>query len=77
MSSSVRGEVVVDEEASGSSGEARGGVDQRRRSQVSGGLRLAIGAAPAVWCQIDGGRVISEERGADGVKKLSADLLYL
>jgi hypothetical protein len=56
VSGSIRGEVVVDGEASGSSGEARGGVDQRRRCPGSGGSDLAIptmeeviGLAIASW----------------------------
>ena len=56
---------------------ARGGVNRGRASAGSGGLELAIRAAPASSGEIDGVGMLSEERGADGVKIASRSGLYL
>jgi hypothetical protein len=76
-SGSMRGEGVVDGEELGSSGGARGGSNRRRASAGSGGLELAIRAAPARSGEIDGWRRLSEVRGVDCVQKGGADRPYL
>jgi hypothetical protein len=59
------------------SGGARGGSRRRRASASSGGLELAIRAAPTATGEIDRGVFLSEGRGVFGVKKGGADRPYL
>jgi hypothetical protein len=73
----VRGDVVVDEEAPGSSLVSRGGLLLRRAPCTGGGVELAIGATPVRRGEIGWRRVFRAERGRVCVKGGRAEERYL